>query len=142
MTEGCWNYKGKCMETPPEGFYGFVYLVTNKLDGRIYIGKKAFLYKRKTKLSKKAKKATGKRVKVDQVDSAWMNYYGSSEDIKADVLKLGKENFTREILYLCKNKSQMNYMEAKEQFARDVLLDNSYNKWIRVRVFKAYLLKD
>lgn len=139
-TEGCWVYQGKCLEAPPEGYYGFVYLITNILDGRIYVGKKAFSYRKKTKLSKKAKKATGKRVKVEQVDSQWLGYYGSSLDVKADVKTFGEENFTREILYLCKNKAQMNYMEAKEQFARDVLLTNSYNKWIGVKCFKSSLL--
>lgn len=138
--DNCWIYNGECLENPPEGYYGFVYLITNKLDGRIYIGKKAFSYKKKTRLSKKAKKATGKRVKIEQVDSQWMDYYGSSLDVKADVKSLGKGNFTREILYLCKNKAQMNYMEAKEQFARDVLLNNSYNKWIGVKCFKSSLL--
>lgn len=136
----CWMYQGQCLETPPEGYYGFVYLIRNKLDGRIYVGKKAFSYKKKTKLSKKAKKATGKRVKIEQVDSQWLSYFGSSLDVKADVKKLGEDNFTREILYLCKNKAQMNYLEAQEQFSRKVLLTNSYNKWIGVKCFKSSLL--
>lgn len=142
MKENCWLYKGKCLEEPPEGYYGFVYLITNKLDGRIYIGKKAFSYKKKTKLSKRARKGTRKRVKRETVDSQWISYYGSSLDVKADVKLLGHSNFLREILYLCKNKAQMNYLEAKEQFARDVLLNNSYNKWIGIKAFKSSLLNE
>ncbi len=136
----CWEYRGECLEQPPEGYYGFVYIITNLKDGRIYIGKKAFSYRKKTKLSKRARKTTRKRVSVTRTDSQWQDYYGSSLDIKADVKSLGKANFKREILYLCANKAQLNYMEAKEQFARDVLKTNSYNKWIGVKVFKSSLL--
>lgn len=136
----CWfDKKGDCVKTQPKDYYGFVYLITNINNGKIYIGKKAFQYKKKTKLSKKVKKATGKRVKVEQIDSQWLNYFGSSIDLKADVSLLGKDVFKREILYLCKNKHQMNYMEAKEQFAQGVLEmgDKSYNKWIGIKSFKS-----
>ncbi len=143
--KNCWLAPdGKCLKKPPEGYYGFVYLITNTVDGRIYIGKKAFSYKRKTKLSKKAKKATGKRVSVKQVDSQWLSYFGSSLDIKEDVKKLGPENFQRTILHFCTNKAQMNYMEAKEQFARRVLEigEKSYNKWIGIKCFKSKMITD
>ncbi len=136
----CWlDNKGKCVNKQPLGYYGFVYLITNLNNGRIYVGKKAFMYKKKTKLSKKAKKATGKRIKVEEVDSQWLNYFGSSIDLKADVSLLGPLAFKREILHLCKNKAQMNYLEAKEQFAREVLEmgDKSYNKWIGIKSFKS-----
>lgn len=136
----CWlDEKGKCVKTQPLNCYGFVYLITNLNNGRIYVGKKAFMYKKKTRLSKKAKKATGKRIKVEQVDSQWLNYFGSSIDLKADVSLLGPSSFKREILHICKNKAQMSYLEAKEQFARGVLEmgDKSYNKWIGIKSFKS-----
>lgn len=136
----CWlDSKGKCVNKQPIGFYGFVYLITNLNNGRIYVGKKAFMYKKKTKLSKKAKKVTGKRIKVEEVDSQWLNYFGSSIELKADVSLLGPSSFKREILHLCKNKTQMNYLEAKEQFTRGVLEmgDKSYNKWIGIKSFKS-----
>jgi hypothetical protein len=141
----CWKYKSKCLKVPPEGYYGFVYLITNLVSGRIYVGKKAFSYKKKTRLSKRAKKSTGstKRIKIESIDSQWLSYFGSSEELKLDVKTIGEKQFKREILHLCKSKAQMSYLEAKEQFKREVLEDpNSYNKWIGVKVFKTkYLIE-
>lgn len=87
----CWKYKSKCLKVPPEGYYGFVYLITNLVSGRIYVGKKAFSYKKKTRLSKRAKKSTGstKRIKIESIDSQWLNYFGSSEELKLDVKTIG-----------------------------------------------------
>lgn len=138
----CWLDKdGKCMKIQPEGYYGFVYLITNTTNGRMYIGKKAFSYRKKSKLSAKAKKATGKRIQVQQIDSQWLKYFGSSIELKDDIKRLGEELFKREILHLCKNKSQMGYLEAKEQFLREVLEKvDSYNKWIGIKAFKTKLL--
>lgn len=31
----CWYKDGKCLEEIPEGVFGFVYRITNTLDGRI-----------------------------------------------------------------------------------------------------------
>ena len=43
--------------------------------------------------------------------------------------------FHREILHLCKTKGECAYMEAKEQFARDVLInDKYYNGSINCRI--------
>ena len=55
--------------------------------------------------------------------------------MNADVLELGPENFTREILYYCTSRGELSYLEAKEQFDRQVLLtDQYYNGIINVRV--------
>lgn len=35
-----WTYKGKQIETIDEQYEGFVYLITNKVNGMKYIGKK------------------------------------------------------------------------------------------------------
>ena len=52
-----------------------------------------------------------------------------------DVEELGKEKFTREILYLCKTRGETNYMEAYFQFKEDVLLrDDNYNGIINIRL--------
>jgi hypothetical protein len=76
------------------------------------------------------------------VDSDWQDYYGSSDELTADVLKLGKEKFTREILFYCHSKSELSYVEAREQFARKVLESNDYyNGHIRVRVHGKGILK-
>ena len=44
----------------------------------------------------------------------------------AEIEEFGTENYTREILHLCKTKGNYAYMEAKEQFDRDVLLTEEY----------------
>lgn len=127
-----WTYLDKPFTEIPDGIVAFVYEITNETDGRKYIGKKLF----KFTCSSKRK---GKRVKK-QVDSDWEQYYGSNKELLGDVEGLGKNNFTRKILYLCKSKGEASYLEAKEQFARDALLsEDYYNTWIMVRVRKSHI---
>ena len=74
--------------------------------------------------------------------SVRQDYYGSSDDLTLDVNKLGKDKFTREILFYCKSKAELSYVEAREQFARKVLeSDDYYNGHIRVRVHGKGILK-
>jgi hypothetical protein len=54
--------------------YGFVYIITNLINNRKYIGKK-FFYSLRTKIIKGKKK----RVKLP---SDWQTYYGSNDVIK------------------------------------------------------------
>jgi len=105
---------------------GFVYKITNTNDGRFYIGKKLFTRAGYKTIKKKKKKI--------RVESDWKNYYSSSEELNEDVQKLGKNMFCREILRLCKSKSECTYYEAKYQFELSVLLENTYNKWIQCRI--------
>ena len=58
-----------------------------------------------------------------------------------DLEKLGPDKFRREILYYCKSKAELNYVEAREQFARKVLeSDQYYNGHIRVRVHGSLII--
>lgn len=135
MYENPWLFEGEIFESDGiDNYVGFVYTMKNVRTGRLYIGKK-FFWTTKTKYVKKKKK----RVKVE---SDWKNYYGSNELLKEDILIYGKDNFSREIIKLCKSKSECSYYEAKEQFINDVLLsDNYYNNWIMIRVRKDHLIK-
>jgi len=127
-----WIYKNKVFEEVPANAYGYVYLITNNLSGRKYIGKKLFWF-RKTKVIKGKKK----RIKVE---SDWRDYWSSSEEVKADVKSIGDKNFTREILHICQNKGTCNYLEAKEQMLRGVLeSDLYYNAQIQCRVHRTHI---
>ena len=128
-----WKYNNEIFTEEMIGDnYGFVYIITNNSTNKKYIGKK-FFYSTKTKQVK------GKRKRI-KVSSDWQSYYGSNEVLKGDVKLLGEENFSREIIHLCKSKGVCGYLEAKEQFIRNVLeTDDYYNTWIMVRVRKSHL---
>lgn len=132
-----WTYQNQIVEEIPEGFIGFVYLITNLQTGQKYIGKKLTQFKR-TKPPLKGKKLKRRST----VESDWREYWGSSERLCADVAALGPEKFTREILYYCKSKAEMGYLEAREQFERRVLeTDDYYNGIINVRVGGSNILR-
>jgi hypothetical protein len=138
-----WTYQNILLETLPEDCVGFVYLITNNISGRKYIGKKLAKFAKTTYKVVKLKNGTKKKKKIrSKVDSDWQEYYGSNLELHADVLKLGKENFSREILFYCKSKSECSYIEAREQFNHKVLESKDYyNGQISVRVHGSHILK-
>ena len=132
-----WTYQNQIVEEIPEGYIGFVYLITNLTTGQKYIGKKLAQFKR-TKPPLKGKKLKRRST----VESDWRDYWSSSDRLQADVQALGPEKFTREILYYCKSKAEMGYLEAREQFERRVLeTDDYYNGIINVRVGGSNILR-
>ncbi len=133
-----WTYKGDIVEEVPEGVVGFVYQITNTTNGRMYIGKKLAEFK-------KAKPPLKGRINKRRytVESDWKDYFGSSDALTEDVVKLGKDKFTREILFYCKSRAELSYIEAREQFARKVLESNDYyNGHIRVRIHGSGILRE
>jgi len=131
-----WLYESQPITEIPEEYAGFVYLITNIQTGRKYIGKKLSKFSKTTYRIEKLKNGKKRRKKIrGKIESDWQTYYGSSPELTRDVETLGTENFTREILYYCKSKSECSYIEAREQFARRVLeSDEYYNGHIQVRV--------
>ena len=114
-------------EINPLDYEGFVYLITNNVTGKAYVGRK-YIYR----FSK------GKIVG----ESDWRTYWGSCKPLIADIKELGAENFTREILRFCITKADTNFAETEEQFKREVLtacLSNGdrayYNNNIMSRYF-------
>lgn len=113
--------------------FGFVYEIINLTNNRKYVGKKFF-----TRAG--TKQIKGKKKKV-RLSSGWANYWSSSEELKADVKKLGEQNFRRNILYLCKTRSECSYRETKEIFTRDALLkEDYYNSWVSCKIHKTHVL--
>ena len=138
-----WTYQDQPVEVLPEECVGFVYLITNTLTGRKYIGKKLAKFSKTTYKTVKLKNGTKKKKKIrSKIDSDWREYYGSSPALTADVTQLGTANFTREILFYCKSKAECSYIEAREQFSRRVLESNDYyNGHIQVRVHGSHIKK-
>ena len=137
-----WLYQNTPVETLPDSCVGFVYLITNNLTGRKYIGKKLAKFSKTTYRTVKQKNGIKKKKRIrSKIDLDWQQYYGSSVELSADIEKLGTDNFTREILYYCASKSECSYIEAREQFSRRVLESQDYyNGHIQVRVHGRQIL--
>jgi len=136
-----WLFESQEITALPDDCAGFVYIITNRQTGRMYIGKKLARFKKTTYRTVKLKNGKKKRKKIrGTIDSDWQTYYGSSPELLKDIELLGPENFSREILYLCKSRAECSYVEAREQFARRVLeSDDYYNGHIQVRVHGSHI---
>lgn len=138
-----WQYNSLPFTEPTEELVGFVYIITNNVTGRQYIGKKNF-WSTKTSQKTVVIKSTGlkKKKKIrTKIPSDWQSYYGSNDELKKDVAELGAENFTREIIRLCTSKGEISYYEARHQFMNDVILhpDKFYNMWVFVRTHQTHV---
>lgn len=113
--------------------YGFIYVITNLVNGKRYIGKKQM------KSVKKLKPLKGKKNKRHfDVETDWKTYTSSSNELNQDLNELGKNNFKFEIIHLCDSKFELAYYEAKKQFEADVLLkEGFYNGIINCRIGRA-----
>ena len=134
--ENPWVYNGKPFTSDDiQDFFGFVYLIQNNLNGRKYIGRKYFWQFRTPK---------GKKRKVKS-ESNWKDYYGSCPELKEDIDKLGRENFSRTILSLHKTKGKTNYEETRQLFVHNVLtegLDDGTPRWYNSQGLNRYFRKD
>jgi hypothetical protein len=136
-----WIYENTLVETLPENCVGFVYLITNNLTGRKYIGKKLAKFNKTSYRVVKLKNGNKKRKKIkSKIDSDWQLYYGSNIELNRDIERLGAGNFAREILYYCKSKAECSYIEAREQFNHRVLeSDDWYNGQIVCRIHGSHI---
>ena len=136
-----WLYENTQIETLPEDCVGFVYLITNKVTGRKYIGKKLAKFSKTTYKVVKLKNGNKKRKKIkSKIDSDWQLYYGSNDQLNRDITEQGSDNFTREILFYCKSKAECSYVEAREQFNHRVLeSDDYYNGQIVCRIHGSHI---
>lgn len=132
-----WTYQGNIINQIPDEYIGFVYIITNLTNNRKYIGKKLSQFI-KSKPPLKGKKNRRKQT----VESDWRDYWGSSDRLLEDVKNLGTHNFTRQILYFCRSKAELSYLELLEQVNRRVLeTDEYYNGIINVRIGSSQTLQ-
>jgi len=131
-----WTYEGRPFTSDMIGeYFGFVYLITNLDNDKMYVGKKWFWSTRK--LPPLKGKTRKRRV---QKESDWQKYYGSSDEVKLLVEQHGEDNFKREIIRLCKTKGECSYYELVEQVDREVLLrDNYYNSIIQCKIHSKHI---
>lgn len=71
-------------------FYGFIYITTNNINKKKYIGQK----------------------KIDE-NGKWKNYLGSGRAFKEALEKYGKENFTRKIVAYAYSAEELNKLEEE-----------------------------
>ena len=113
--ENPWTYQGATFTSNDiNGFFGFVYRITNLQSGKQYIGRKYFTQRRKPR--------GGKRRVTSESD--WKKYYGSSEELKADRKLLGNDLFKREIISLHTTLGKVNYEETRQLFLNNVLTEH------------------
>jgi hypothetical protein len=126
-----WTYNGKDFTSDDiNDYYGFIYRITNMVNGHDYVGRKYFRTKCKLK---PLKGRTNKRHRIIETD--WEDYYGSSKRLLADIEELGEDNFKREILELCTTRGNTNYAELVWQVKEEVLLrEDSYNGIIAIKI--------
>lgn len=131
-----WFYRGKPFTSADiDGNHSFVYKITDNETNRFYIGKKQ-LFSQRTLPPLKGEK----RRRTVRKESDWQEYYGSNAVLKGLVAEHGPERFKREILHLCESKGEASFLEAREQFAQDVLrTPDSFNDWIAVKVHRKHL---
>ena len=92
------NHRGKIsqwadlmLEEYDEPRYGFIYMTRNNVNGKLYIGQHT------------------RTMNPKDIDDSW--YLGSGDALHMAIAKYGEENFTREIIYECESKPELDYME-------------------------------
>ena len=83
--------------------YGFIYLTTNIINGKKYIGQRVF-----------------------DERCNWKTYLGSGKHFKRAVNKYGRENFSREIVSIAYSKEEINLLEIEFIKNHDAVKSEDY----------------
>ena len=134
--ENPWHFEGTpFLSENIDDNFGFVYLITNIQSGKRYIGRKYFWSFRKP---------PGKKRRVKK-ESDWKKYYGSCPELKEDIERLGRQNFSRTILSIHKTPGKTNYEETRQLFTNNVLtesLDKGVPRYYNSNILSRYFRKD
>lgn len=79
--------------------YGFIYITTNLVNGKRYLGQKKF------------------------DDGSWKRYLGSGKAFRAALNLYKKENFRRDIIYICYSQKELNDVEYELSVFLNVVED-------------------
>ena len=93
----------KIKEIIIENPYGFIYITTNMVNGKKYIGQRMFDNK-----------------------SKWMSYLGSGIHLVRSIQKYGKDNLTRKIIAIAYSKEELNQLEIATIDVHNAVENNDY----------------
>ena len=82
--------------------YGFIYITTNLVNGKRYLGQKEFS------------------------QNNWKTYLGSGIAFKRALEKYGEENFSKNIIYICYSEEELNQIEYELSVFFDVVESNDW----------------
>lgn len=99
-----------------KGLSGFLYIITNLISGKRYIGLKHFWCKRK-----------GIRL-----ESNWRSYVSSCKALKLDIKTLGLDKFQFEAIEVFTNKAKLKTAEAEYIIRNNCVLDDN---WYNANVY-------
>ncbi len=120
------HWKG--LTPKPDNFFGFVYIISNNIDDRKYIGKKQYwMSKPKSPKSKTTDRTSPKWNPKHWKESTWKTYTGSSKELNADIKKLGKKNFDFEIVGQYEARGSLYYGEVEWQVKLNCLTEKHKN---------------
>lgn len=135
-----WTYKGKEITDVSQlgNIFGFCYKITNLSNNKTYYGSKQVVSIRKKRYGKKkiAQMTDRRKSKYEMITKempGWKEYTGSSKHLNSDLHEKGHQ-YKKEILTLCKSKTELKYRELQWIVCEDCLTDEmSYNANISIK---------
>lgn len=136
-------------EHDPEGSWGFLYKITNRVSGKMYIGRKQYRLWNGPTGGYKCTDTEGDFFDEDVWKANnWAFYTGSNDEINKEIYWGNIWDFTYEVIAVYKDKLSLHLAEIFEQQGRDVLeaLDSNgeylyYNRNIGGVEFRAPFLR-
>ena len=111
----------------PYHYFGFIYLITDKTSGRLYVGKKQLWSARRVMKGCKSKVTDRQSPKWKSCCwkemPGWRKYKGSSKALDKWQKEYINNEYEYRILYQCRSKGTLHYRELKELWNRNVLTE-------------------